>query len=256
MDIGGVSVCAVHNKIIKEGDPASIFELIVRDAYVARTLAGCKLLLDSMPTEPRNADNDMVTDGSMPYNRSMEALDHVVKASKLTAFKLFGAAPADGEGVADGVLVSCAVGLFVLKMTCAIKDVVAFAAIVHKNLLTTQGQAQIDDRDRIYGFVTNAIFYLKKSLVKLQQLVGESDSIEAESSGVKLPNPVAHVRQWSSNASSFAARSVDILLDVFSTFLVIFCPGQLNAETISFTEDTRGCNTVESWVLGGGQVCI
>ena len=105
--IGGVSVCAVHNKIIKEGDPASIFELIVRDTCVARTLAGCKLLLDSMPTEPRNADNDMVTDDSMPYNRSMEALDHVVKASELTAFKLLGAATADGEGVADGVVVSC-----------------------------------------------------------------------------------------------------------------------------------------------------
>ena len=116
-------------------------------------------------------------------------------------------------------MVSCEVGLFVLKMTCAIKDVVAFAAIVHKNLLSTQGQAQRDDRDRIYGFVTSAIFYLKKSIVKLQQLVSESDSIEAESSGVKLPNPVAHVRQWSSNASSFAARSVDMLLDVFSTFL-------------------------------------
>ncbi|MDA8582829.1 hypothetical protein N9L68_01325 [bacterium] len=106
-----------------------------------------------------------------------------------------------------------------MKMTCAIKDVVAFAAIGHNNLLTTQGQAQIYDRDHIYGFVTNAIFYLKKSLVKLQQLVGESDSIEAESSGVKLLNPVAHVRQWSSNDSSFAARSVDMLLDVFSTFL-------------------------------------
>ena len=116
-------------------------------------------------------------------------------------------------------MVSCEVGLFVLKMTCAIKDVVAFAAIVHKNLLSTQGQAQRDDRDRIYGFVTSAIFYLKKSIVKLQQLVSESDSIEAESSGVKLPNPVAHVRQWSSNASSLAARSVDMLLDVFSTFL-------------------------------------
>ena len=116
-------------------------------------------------------------------------------------------------------MVSCEVGLFVLKMTCAIKDVVAFAAIVHNNLLTTQGQAQRDDRDRIYGFVTNAISYLKKSFVNQQQLVGEIESIEAESSGVKLPNPVAHVRQWSSNASSFAARSVDMLLDVFSTFL-------------------------------------
>ena len=116
-------------------------------------------------------------------------------------------------------MVSCEVGLFFLKMTCAIKDVVAFAAIVHKNLLSTQGQAQRDYRDRIYGFVTNAIFYVMKSLIKLQQLVSESDSIEAESSGVKLPNPVAHVRQWSSNASSFAARSVDMLLDVFSTFL-------------------------------------
>ena len=172
-----------------------------------------------MPTEPRNADNDMVTDDSMPYNRSMEALDHVVKASKLTAFKLLGAATADGEGVADGVMVKCEVGLFVLKMTCAIKDVVAFAAIVHKNLLSTQGQAQRDDRDRIFGFVSNAIFYLKRSVAKLQQLVGENDSIEAESSGVKLPNTVEHVRQWASNASSFAERSVDTLLDVFSTFL-------------------------------------
>ena len=56
---------------------------------------------------------------------------------------------------------SCEVGLSVLKMTCAVKDVVAFAAIVHNNLMTTQGQAQRDDRDGIYGFVTNAIFYLK-----------------------------------------------------------------------------------------------
>ena len=116
-------------------------------------------------------------------------------------------------------MVSCEVGLFVLKMTCAIKDVVAFAAIVHKNLLSTQGQVQTDDRDRIFGFVSNAIFYLKRSVAKLQQLVGENDSIEAESSGVKLPNTVEHVRQWASNASSFAARSVDTLLDVFSTFL-------------------------------------
>ena len=149
----------------------------------------------------------------------MEALDHVVKSSKLTAFKLLGAAPNDGEDVADGVMVSCEVGLFVLKMTCAIKDVVAFAAIVHKNLMTTQGQKQRDDRDRIYGFVTNAIFYLKKSSVKLQKLLEESNSIEVESSGLKFPNPVAHVRQWASNASSFAARSVDMLLDIFSTFL-------------------------------------
>ena len=67
--------------------------------------------------------------------------------------------------------------------------------------------------------MTNAIFYLKKSSVKLQQLLEESNSIEVESSGLKFPNPVAHVRQWASNASSFAARSVDILLDVFSTFL-------------------------------------
>ena len=103
IDIGGVSVCAVHNKLMKEGDPASLFEHIVRGTCVARTLVGCKLLLDSMPTEPRNADNDMVTDDSMPYNRSMEALDHVVKASKLTAFKLLGAPPADGEDVADGL---------------------------------------------------------------------------------------------------------------------------------------------------------
>ena len=93
IDIGGVTVCAVHNKIMKEGDPASLFELIVRDTCVARTLVGCKLLLDSMPTAPRNADNDMDIDDSMPYNRSMEALDHVVKSSKLTAFKLLGAAP-------------------------------------------------------------------------------------------------------------------------------------------------------------------
>ena len=116
-------------------------------------------------------------------------------------------------------MVGCEVGLFVLKMTCAIKDVVAFAAIVHKNLMTTQGQAQRDDRDRIYGFVTNAIFYLKKSLVKLNQLVTMQQAIDAEASGAKLPNPVAHVRQWASNASSFAARSVDMLLDVLSTFL-------------------------------------
>ena len=64
---------------------------------------------------------------------------------------------------------------------------VAFAAIVHNNLMTTQGQAQRDDCDRIYGFVTNAIFYPKKTLVKLQQLVGENDSIEAESSGCQAP---------------------------------------------------------------------
>ena len=131
IDIGGVSVCAVHNKIMTEGDPASLFELIVRDTCVARTLVGCKLLLDSMPTAPRNADNDMDIDDSMAYNRSMEALDHVVKSSKLTAFKLLGAAPRDGEDVADGVMVSCEVGLFVLKMTCAGKDGVAFAAMGH-----------------------------------------------------------------------------------------------------------------------------
>ena len=93
IDIGGVSVCAVHNNIMKEGDPASLFELIVRDTPVARILVGCKLLLDSMPTAPRNADNDIDIDDSMPYNRPMEALDHVVKSSKLTAFKLLGAAP-------------------------------------------------------------------------------------------------------------------------------------------------------------------
>ena len=127
--------------------------------------------------------------------------------------------PPDGEDVPDGVVVSCEVGLFVLKMTCAIKDVVACAAIVHKNLMSTQGQKQRDDRDRIYGFVTNAIFYLKKSSVKLHELVGESNSIEVESSGLKFPNPVAHVRQWASNASSFAARSVDMLLDIFAAFL-------------------------------------
>ena len=93
IDIGGVSVYLVHNKIMKEGDPASLCELIVRDSCVARILVGCKPLLDSMPTAPRNADNDMDIDDSMPYNRSMEALDHVVKSSKLTAFKLLGRPP-------------------------------------------------------------------------------------------------------------------------------------------------------------------
>ena len=113
---------------------------------------------------------------------------------------------------------SCEFGLFVLKMTCAIKDVVAFAAIVHTNVMSTRCQTQIDDRVRIYVFVTNALSYLKKSLAKLNRLVGESNAFEAESLRVKLPNPVARVRQWASNASSFAARSVDMLLDVFSTF--------------------------------------
>ena len=43
--------------------------------------------------------------------------------------------------------------------------------------------------------------------------------MEVESPRVKLLNQVAHVSRWASNASSFAARSVDMLLDVFSTLL-------------------------------------
>ena len=67
--------------------------------------------------------------------------------------------------------------------------------------------------------MTNAIFYLKKSSANINRLVGEINAMEVESSRVKLPIPVAHGWQWASNASSFAARSVDMLLDVFSTFL-------------------------------------
>ena len=33
IDIGGVSVYLVHNKIMKEGDPASLFELIVHGTF-------------------------------------------------------------------------------------------------------------------------------------------------------------------------------------------------------------------------------
>ena len=66
IDIGGVSVCAVHDKLMEQGDAASLFELIVRDTCVARTLAGCKLLLDSMPTEPRNADTVSYTHLTLP----------------------------------------------------------------------------------------------------------------------------------------------------------------------------------------------
>ena len=87
MTFGGVSVCAVHDKIMKEGDPASLFELIVRDTCVARTLVGCKPLLDSMPTALRNPDNDIGVENSMPYNQAMETLDHVVRYPKLTALK-------------------------------------------------------------------------------------------------------------------------------------------------------------------------
>ncbi len=84
IDICGVSVCAVHEKIVEQGDAASLFELIFRDTCAARILADNKQLLDSMPTAPRNPDNDMDVEGSMPYNKALEALDHVVRSSKLT----------------------------------------------------------------------------------------------------------------------------------------------------------------------------
>ena len=85
-------------------------------------------------------------------------------------------------------------------MTCAIRDVVPVATMVHNNLMITKSQAQRNDRGRIY-VLTNALFYPKKSLAKLNRLVFESNAFEAESSRVKLPNPVARVRQWASNAS-------------------------------------------------------
>ena len=83
----------MHEKSMEQGDAASSFELIVRDTCAVRILVGCKPLLDSMPTAPRNPDNDMGVEGSMPYNQAMEALDHVVRYSKLTDYKLLGAAP-------------------------------------------------------------------------------------------------------------------------------------------------------------------
>ena len=134
IDICGVSVCAVHEKTMEQGAAAGLFELIVRDTCAARILVGCKPLLDSMPTAPRNPDNDMDVVDPMPYSQAMEAFDHVVRSSKLTASKVLGVArcPPDGEDVTDGVVVRCEVGLF-LKMTCAIKDVVASAAMVHNN---------------------------------------------------------------------------------------------------------------------------
>ena len=97
-DFRGVSVCAVHEKVMEQGDAAGLFELIVRDSCVARILVGCKPLLDSMPTAPRNAEHDIDIDDSLPYNRPMEALDHVVKSSKVTVFKLLGVAPQRWRG--------------------------------------------------------------------------------------------------------------------------------------------------------------
>ena len=52
--------------------------------------------------------------------------------------------PPDGEDVTDWVVVSCEVGLF-LKMTCAIKDVVAPAAIVHNNLMTKGNGGKVNN---------------------------------------------------------------------------------------------------------------
>ena len=93
IDSCGLSVCAVPEKIMEQGDAASLFELIARDTCAARILVGCNPLLDSMPTAPRNLDNYIDVEDSMPYSQAMGALDHVVRSSKLTAFKLFGAAP-------------------------------------------------------------------------------------------------------------------------------------------------------------------
>lgn len=219
IDICSVSVRDVQEKIMEQSDAASLVEFIVRDSWPARILVGCKPLLDSMPTALRNPDNDIDVENSMPYNQAMETLYHVVRSAKWTAFKWLFAAPLDGEDVTDGVVVSCEFGLFVLEMTCRVKDVVVFAATLHMNLMSTRCQHQNDNRDRIYGFVTNALSYFKKSLAKLNRLVGESNAFEAESSRFKLLNPVARVRQWASNASSFAARPVDMSLDVLSISL-------------------------------------
>ena len=213
IDICSVSAPDVQENIMGQSDAASLFEFIGMGTCAARILGGCEPLLDSMLTALRNPHNDIDVENSMPYSQAMETLDHVVRSPKLTAFKLLSAAPPDGEDVTDGVVVSCEVGLF-LNMTCAIKDVVAFAAIVRTNLAYTRCQKQRDDRDRIYGLVTNALFYIKKSLAKLNRLVLESNAFEAESSRVKPPNPVARARQWASNVSSFAARPVDMLLDL------------------------------------------
>ena len=56
VDIGGVPVCAVHEEIMEKGEPASLLELIVSKACVARILADCMLLFDAMPTTPRDAE--------------------------------------------------------------------------------------------------------------------------------------------------------------------------------------------------------
>ena len=77
IDICGVSVCAAHEKIVEQGDAASLFELIFRDTCAARILVGCKPLLDSMPTAPHNID----VEDSMPHNQAMEVLYHVARLS-------------------------------------------------------------------------------------------------------------------------------------------------------------------------------
>ena len=100
IDICGASVCAVNEKIMEQGDAANLFERIVRGTCAVRILVGCKPLLDSMPTTPRNPVHDIDVEDSMPYNQAMEALDHVVWSSKLTAFDLLGAAPLPSPQVA------------------------------------------------------------------------------------------------------------------------------------------------------------